>query len=677
MPWFDFSLAVFICLAVLYIPGFAVLRAMRMDAAYSVALAPALSCCFVALTCIIFPLLGIFTSWTTVCADLLVPFSVAVLSMFVTSGRGKTFVRGEYRSFSLFGLSTMKSYAVVFLSALLVGVGSGVVFFLSSMESPDSFFQAFDNGHHINGIAAFVDSGNWSSFSGGFYPSCWQECAAFVSSLTGFSAPMAANAVSFSFAFIVFPLAMAVLMCALFPDSPYAAFAGSALSAAFVAFPWDLLVFGPIYPNLAALSVVPSVIAFFIRILGGMVENGHGVSYLGDIAVFIGACIGLFFLQPNVIFFAVVFLAPYCAVCCSRLVVKLPMFEKRETFGRVLGFVACFVAIVIIWLLLSSTSFIQGFFGEPGYKLFGIIEAVKHAFALSFTGNSPQYLLAVLCAMGVLYSMFNRRYLWISCSCLLSMVLFVISVTDFNEVIRNYATGVWYHDAYRLAANAVLTCIPLAGLGIAACVRIVDRAMIRFECKSPRFLVVAVVALVLVTVYSSISFKSDAQSPFSVVRSDVSKVYSLADDTSCILTKDELEFCEEVKSIVGDDVVINVPDDGSVFLYGVEDINVFYQVTRIWDPSSEDWKSAAFRLRLDDLASDREVQEAVSEASASYVLLLDKGATADDQTQAWFFTWRWYADWWEGITSIDENTPGFELVLSEGDMRLYKIDDRF
>ena len=26
-----------------------------------------------------------------------------------------------------------------------------------------------------------------------------------------------------------------------------------------------------------------------------------------------------------------------------------------------------------------------------------------------------------------------------------------------------------------------------------------------------------------------------------------------------------------------------------------------------------------------------------------------------------------------GISSIDDDTPGFEVVLSEGDMRLYKI----
>ena len=75
-----------------------------------------------------------------------------------------------------------------------------------------------------------------------------------------------------------------------------------------------------------------------------------------------------------------------------------------------------------------------------------------------------------------------------------------------------------------------------------------------------------------------------------------------------------------------------------------------------------------------DERGDFVLRNAVEETGASYVLLLDEGATADDQSQAWFFTWRWYADWWDGITSITEDTPGFELILSDGDMRLYRIE---
>ena len=29
---------------------------------------------------------------------------------------------------------------------------------------------------------------------------------------------------------------------------------------------------------------------------------------------------------------------------------------------------------------------------------------------------------------------------------------------------------------------------------------------------------------------------------------------------------------------------------------------------------------------------------------------------------------------WKGITSITDTTPGFKVVLSEGDMRLYEIE---
>lgn len=32
-------------------------------------------------------------------------------------------------------------------------------------------------------------------------------------------------------------------------------------------------------------------------------------------------------------------------------------------------------------------------------------------------------------------------------------------------------------------------------------------------------------------------------------------------------------------------------------------------------------------------------------------------------------------DTWSGVYAIKDDTPGFELLLSEGDMRLYRIND--
>ena len=37
------------------------------------------------------------------------------------------------------------------------------------------------------------------------------------------------------------------------------------------------------------------------------------------------------------------------------------------------------------------------------------------------------------------------------------------------------------------------------------------------------------------------------------------------------------------------------------------------------------------------------------------------------------YLFSYYPDQWTGIDAINDQTPGFEVVLSEGDMRLYRI----
>ena len=51
--------------------------------------------------------------------------------------------------------------------------------------------------------------------------------------------------------------------------------------------------------------------------------------------------------------------------------------------------------------------------------------------------------------------------------------------------------------------------------------------------------------------------------------------------------------------------------------------------------------------------------------------MLDDGDSKDEPER--FFIGYNENDW-SGITSINENTPGFSLVLAKDDMKLYKID---
>ena len=47
-------------------------------------------------------------------------------------------------------------------------------------------------------------------------------------------------------------------------EKRWAVVSGSVISVAFVAFPWQLLVFGPIFPNLASFAALPAVMVLFV-----------------------------------------------------------------------------------------------------------------------------------------------------------------------------------------------------------------------------------------------------------------------------------------------------------------------------------------------------------------------------------------------------------------------------
>ena len=69
------------------------------------------------------------------------------------------------------------------------------------------------------------------------------------------------------------------------------------------------------------------------------------------------------------------------------------------------------------------------------------------------------------------------------------------------------------------------------------------------------------------------------------------------------------------------------------------------------------------------MATDEQVKTAVRSTGAEYLIQLDQGDT--EAREPYPFTYD--PDDWRGIDAIDDNTDGFEVVLSDGDMRLYRI----
>lgn len=118
-----------------------------------------------------------------------------------------------------------------------------------------------------------------------------------------------------------------------------------------------------------------------------------------------------------------------------------------------------------------------------------------------------------------------------------------------------------------------------------------------------------------------------------------------------------------------DALVINQPNDGSTFAYALNDMNTYYRHCRVGKQTED---SRTIRLKLVDYATDEQVRKAVKDTGAEYVLLLDQGVKLEDGV--------WLPQYgdprpWEGIDSITDDTPGFSIVLADGDMRLYRIDE--
>ena len=99
-------------------------------------------------------------------------------------------------------------------------------------------------------------------------------------------------------------------------------------------------------------------------------------------------------------------------------------------------------------------------------------------------------------------------------------------------------------------------------------------------------------------------------------------------------------------------------------------MNVYYRAMDGYCNDNESDSSRLIRTELDRIAEDPAVADAVNDVGATYVLQLDQA----DYSRSSKYLFSYYQDVWEGIDSVNDSTPGFEVVLKEGDMRLYKID---
>lgn len=246
----------------------------------------------------------------------------------------------------------------------------------------------------------------------------------------------------------------------------------------------------------------------------------------------------------------------------------------------------------------------------------------------------------------------------------------------FDGFAKQLLTGFWYTDPYRIGSCLVFSAIPLASLGLCAIfgavIQIVSRFLSRADFQKRIYATVAVaIAAVFVFfngLFPSISLSGgyEGDNAFAVEGRYLKEGYS----DLCCFDEEEKAFVEKVKSVVPEGAtIVNMPYDGSAFAYAFQGLDVYYRYWGGYGGRSETLESRLIRENLSSVADREDVLRALEKMGIQYAILLDAGRIDSGGISTHTFDERQ----WVGVESVTDDTLGFEVVLAEGDMRLYRI----
>ncbi len=677
--WTDLLLAALLAIVFLLLPGLLLVRALGSRWELALCVAPAATLVGYGILSIGYGALGVPCGWPTLFLPLV---ALGVVLCLVRARRSRAVVPGfdarlEAPPFGRGPLSRLSSVQLAMVLGVAAALATSVSVYVLSLGDPNSFVQTYDNAWHLSRVHEFAESANYSPLAGGLYPSAWHGIAAMVESGLGVSTAVAEHAANLAFIIGAYPASSVLLLATLFPDRPRRVVLGGMLCLIFAFFPWRIMLFGPLYPNLAAFTLMPAEAALFILLCGKETEGSERPRYA---ALFVIGGAAMALAQPNAIFSAGVFLMPYC-VWRLREFVSSRLGGKPRRLLRSVGAAALLaLAFVTLWVILAKAPFMREVVEYPRKPLLDLGTAVRWGLGFSFVIRRQQFFIAAVVALGALVLLLRPGRRWLVVSYALLLGIYVVAVST-EGAIQHLVAGFWYSDYYRLAAAVCVFCVPVVAAGMDAVVGIVmwcarglgRRFSALRECSFAGGAIAstAVVCAILALNYVPFDFVEwyYRSYGFDAVAYEMRDLYQ--NPANRILGDEEKEFAKRVRGLIPEgERVLNVPFDGSAYSYSACGLDVVYDSFSI--DQNPDFET--LRTSLNRIASDDGVRAAAERAGVRYVLQLDQGSEPNGfGPESSIYTLGYDSKLWRGLTSISDSTPGFECLLSEDDMRLYRI----
>ncbi|MHC5558180.1 DUF6541 family protein [Kocuria sp. U4B] len=583
--WLPYVPALLLVVALLWIPGLVLQLLVRDVRPLFFLAAPAYSMAVVGTAGVALELVGRDFSLLGVGAFTLVVGALAtVVGLLFRRARAA----GESGSRSaddgadrgLLSLSSAAVYRGGVALGLLLGAGLLARRLLFVVMEPDRFAQRYDNVFHLNAIRYVVETASASSLTLGrmiepekamaVYPAVWHGLAGLVWPLADQSPMVASNVVLLVVAALVWPASCLFLTRTLVGPSPVALAVAGVASAGFAVFPYSILEFGPLLPNLLGLSVAPVALAYLAALLGLDADSRAGRSSRAPAQlVFSGLCWlvvtgGALLAHPNVGTLLLVLLIPMVLVAWWRAV-------RRTAAARRPGRTA--LLVLLLALAAYAWTYLWDSLGTDFIRFAHTTPAAAYGEALLYATNGRldiPWFLVVLTVLGIATTVVRQELRWLGIAQFLVVVLYVVAASAPKGPWREWAVGSWYQDSFRLAASLPVVAVPLIALGAAALVELLRS---RVETAVPpqrrtrraQQLVAAGAAVLLVA----------ASVPLTQMRTMRDTLLATQarfgwDNEDGILTEDERELLEQLPQLTdGDDVILVNPWNGGSLAYAV------------------------------------------------------------------------------------------------------------
>jgi len=461
MSWLLFAASATVLVAFLYIPGFLLLRSLRLDRMTAVSYAPIMSTLLYIFFAIAFSSLGVKASWLSLFPPIVLIGVAACGAQLLISRKRSNGTDKEAEKHDWF---------VFFLYPLLASVVFGWLM-LSQLPNPDAIVQQLDNTFHTSLVQAFFESGDYSPLNctlypevekGGYYPALFHELGAMVMSATGCSAGMAENVVLFVMSAVVFPMGMHRFIMSIARDKPSVVLACAIATPLFKGFPVNLIMWA-IFPNLTGYCFIPLILAAFVSACSLKGIKVKAVYLL--LFVFANAlCV---FAHPCALFAYAVLIFPYVLSRIWRLPIKATPQLPRPYLVKSIIIVALCIAVAILWYLAYYSPFLSSVTGMMWAGFTPPAEAVLNTILLAYRPLPiAQPALAILVIVGIVRCFRERQLLWIAASFAFASFIYAIGIGS-NGLFKQILTGFWYTDTIRIGGFAAIAAMPLAALGLA------------------------------------------------------------------------------------------------------------------------------------------------------------------------------------------------------------------